>query len=225
MPPTLIPAAARPRQYVLWRQDFDPSLAHDQDCSGRPDAVFVAIQPPADIAEDIYRLGMRIHCSEKLNCSPVLPRCLHLTLLGVGHYLDLSYPAFDRLLRALAKVAMPSFRFALNRAVSFDNKSNWPFVLVGDDSTTPGIHMLRAKLVDALHEVGFRLGAPSLTPHMTLFRAGRRLDEYAIDEIGWTVREFVLIHSLQGQHEHKVLGRRELQSSANRPSALTAPAP
>jgi RNA 2',3'-cyclic 3'-phosphodiesterase len=101
---------------------------------------------------------------------------------------------------------VPSFRFALNGAMSLDNKSDWPFVLVGDDYTTPGMHMLRSKLVDALCEAGIRRKVASFTPHMTLFRAGRRLEERTIEEIAWTVREFVLIHSLRGRRQHRELG-------------------
>lgn len=215
MSPALISeTAARPRQYVLWNEDFDPSVALDRDFSGRPDAVFLAVQPPAEIARHVYHLAKRVFRDERLNCSLVLPRCLHLTLLGVAYYSHLPCATLDGLLRTLANVVMPPFRFALNWVMPFDNKSNWPFVLVGDDYTTPGMHMLRSKLVDALREVGIRRTAPSFTPHMTLFRAGRKLEGRAIDEIDWTVRAFALIHSLHGQHEHKVLGRWPLTGPA-----------
>jgi 2'-5' RNA ligase len=206
---------ARPRQYVLWNEDFDPLVAQDQDFSGRPDAVFLAIQPPAEIAEHVFRLGARIHRDERLNCSQVLPRCLHLTLLGIDYFPNLSRAELEGILRALARVVMPSFLFALNQAVPFRNKSNWPFVLVGDDITVPGIHMLRSKLVGALREIGFGFKVPSFTPHMTLFRAKRKLAERVIEDVSWTVCDLVLIRSLHGHSRHEELGR----------WPLTAPAP
>ena len=137
----------------------------------------------------------------------VLPRCLHLTLLGIAYYANLPQETLNGLRRALGRVVTPPFRFALNRATSFENESNWPFILVGDDITTPGMHMLRAKLVDALREVGFRRSAPSFTPHMTLCRAEKEPEDSTIDDISWTVCDFVLIRSLHGQSRHEVLDR------------------
>jgi RNA 2',3'-cyclic 3'-phosphodiesterase len=208
MSPALIAeTAVRPRQYVLWSKDFDPPIAAlDPDFSGRPDAVFLAVLPPAEIADYVYRLSKRLHHQQGLNCPLVLPPCLHITQLGIDYYANLSQPALDGLCRALSRVVMPPFRFALNRATFFENEANWPFVLVGDDRTTPGMHILRAKLVTALREVGFKRSAPSFTPHMTLCRPKTMPEEYKIDGVGWTVRDFVLIHSLHGQHKHEVLG-------------------
>ncbi len=40
------------------------------------------------------------------------------------------------------------------------------------------------------------------TPHITLLWADRRIEEYPIAPIGWTVREFVLTISLEGQSRH-----------------------
>ena len=42
----------------------------------------------------------------------------------------------------------------------------------------------------------------SFTPHVTLLWADRRVDEYPIAPISWTVREFVLTASLQGYARH-----------------------
>lgn len=42
-------------------------------------------------------------------------------------------------------------------------------------------------------------------PHMTLLYRGQLIPEVVLDEpVGWTVRDFVLVHSLQGEgrHEH-----------------------
>jgi 2'-5' RNA ligase len=36
------------------------------------------------------------------------------------------------------------------------------------------------------------------TPHITLFYAERNIEEHPIEPIGWTVNQFVLIHSKQG---------------------------
>jgi 2'-5' RNA ligase len=48
-----------------------------------------------------------------------------------------------------------------------------------------------------------RLANTNFTPHVTLLYDARDVDEYPIEPIGWTVKEFVLIRSLNG-HEHLV---------------------
>jgi hypothetical protein len=46
-------------------------------------------------------------------------------------------------------------------------------------------------------------------PHVTLLHAERNVEEYPIEPIGWTVNEFVLIHSMHG---HVRLARRPLRA-------------
>ena len=48
-----------------------------------------------------------------------------------------------------------------------------------------------------------RLANSNFTPHVTLLYDTRDVEEYPIEPIGWTVKEFVLIRSLNG-HEHLV---------------------
>jgi len=51
------------------------------------------------------------------------------------------------------------------------------------------------------------VGARQSTPHLTLLYDARRVDEQPIDPIRWTVREFVLVHSLLGQTRYIPLGK------------------
>jgi hypothetical protein len=46
-------------------------------------------------------------------------------------------------------------------------------------------------------------------PHVTLLHAERNVEEYPIEPMGWTVNEFVLIHSMHG---HVRLARRPLRA-------------
>jgi 2'-5' RNA ligase len=48
-----------------------------------------------------------------------------------------------------------------------------------------------------------RLATTNFTPHVTLLYDARDVDEFPVEPIGWTVKEFVLIRSLNG-HEHLV---------------------
>ena len=57
----------------------------------------------------------------------------------------------------------------------------------------------------AIASKGLRsLAKKDFTPHVTLLYAERNVEEHPIEPIGWTVSEFVLIHSMRG-HVH--LGR------------------
>ncbi|MGH8283840.1 MAG: 2'-5' RNA ligase family protein [Gammaproteobacteria bacterium] len=56
-----------------------------------------------------------------------------------------------------------------------------------------------------------RLVKREFTPHVTLLYGNNVMKPQSIEPIGWTVREFVLVHSLLGRTEHRVLERWPLQ--------------
>ena len=68
-----------------------------------------------------------------------------------------------------------------------------------------GVTALQHALGTALAKAG--LAARPSAPHLTLLYDACRVDEQAIDPVGWTVREFVLVHSLLGQTTYIPLGR------------------
>ena len=49
--------------------------------------------------------------------------------------------------------------------------------------------------------------ASQVTPHVTLLYDDVLVEERAVEPIRWTVREFVLVHSLLGQTRHVPLAR------------------
>ena len=77
------------------------------------------------------------------------------------------------------------------------------FVLIGEKGLRR-LQSFRQTLGAALTRRGLRrLANTNFTPHVTLLYDARGVDEYPVEPIGWTVREFVLIRSLNG-HEHLV---------------------
>lgn len=154
MPPTLILNTVRPRQGMLWSEDFDPWAVPDGAVSGRSDTVFLALRPPSEIAGRAYRVGRHFRDRRGLHCSLTEPERLHLTLLGVGMWEAQSRTAIEAICRILATVPMRPFLIGLNRMMSFDNKHDWPLVLAGDDRTIPGIVMLRENIISALRYPG-----------------------------------------------------------------------
>lgn len=53
---------------------------------------------------------------------------------------------------------------------------------------------------------------PQYTPHISLLYDDQCMAEQAVETIGWTVREFVLVHSLLGQGQHVPLAHWPLQA-------------
>lgn len=47
----------------------------------------------------------------------------------------------------------------------------------------------------------------TFTPHTTLLYDGQRIESQAIDPVGWTAREFVLVHSELKKTRHNILAR------------------
>ncbi len=94
-----------------------------------------------------------------------------------------------------------------DRAASFHNGGNNPFVLQGGE----GLEALKTfqrdlGLAMARAEIG-KLVDKSFTPHVTMLYDRRLVAEQTIEPVRWTVGGFTLIHSLLGRTEHIPLGR------------------
>jgi 2'-5' RNA ligase len=107
---------------------------------------------------------------------------------------------------------MPRFRVSFDWVASFRSKDKHPLVLRGDDGVS-GLILLREKLVAATVDIQGVLSSAKngFTPHLTLLYDEQEVREEAVEEICWTVNEFVLIRSIYGQSEHRVLKRWPLQ--------------
>src|SRR6202043_848028 len=99
-------------------------------------------------------------------------------------------------------VRMKPFEVSFDRTSSFRGKlGNHPFVLLGDNGLSR-LRSFRRTLGAAMMRKGFRrLVNTGFTPHVTLLYDIRNVEEQPIEPILWTVREFVLVHSMRG-HAH-----------------------
>src|ERR1700722_4861068 len=95
------------------------------------------------------------------------------------------------------------FKVAFDRATSFAGSD--VLVLCGGDGVD-GIVMFHHALSVAMRKFGLNVGS-QFTPHITLQYNGRRVEEQFIEPIRWTVRDFVLVHSLRGRTMHIPLER------------------
>jgi 2'-5' RNA ligase len=169
--------------------------------------LFLGAVPDADARAKIDRLSRILKRSHRFDGASIKPECLHVSLLGLGR-LGLGSPSED-LVRtgheAAAAVRMARFDVTFDRTVSFRGKSGQlPFVLIAGDGWS-ALQSLRQQLVEALRRKAMKgVARRAFTPHVTLWYGESGIAECPIEPIGWTVREFVLIHSLHG---HTCLAR------------------
>jgi 2'-5' RNA ligase len=171
------------------------------------DVLFFALQPDATAASAIADLAARLRSRYGLKGKLQSPERLHVTLYFMGNFRGVPQEIVDRACNALAAFRAPSFEVCFDRVMSFRRKSNRPVVLVGGELLTP-LQQFQSQLSTAL--VRAHLPDPekmTFTPHVTLLRDDREVPEQGVNPVRWTAREFVLVHSLFGRGQHRVLAR------------------
>jgi len=173
------------------------------------DRLFFALQPSMAACEQITALGKVLSETHGLHSKLIAPERLHITLHHLGDHAGVPADVVEAAGRAAVRLACSPFEVVLDRAMSFRmRRDKAPFVLrtaEGQDSA----------LMDFQRELGLAMAREGLghsvdvrfTPHVTLTYAPRELPESPVEPVRWTVREFVLIHSLLGKTQHRVLGR------------------
>ena len=167
------------------------------------DSLFFAALPDAPARARIGALTHGLRETYALTGKPLAER-LHVSLHGIGEYASFPNEVASLAIEAAAAIAVAPFEIGFDRVMSFAGKpGQLPLVLRGEGAA--GFTALQDALGTALAKVG--LGARQSAPHLTLLYDARRIDEQPIDPISWTVRQFVLVHSLLGQGVYKSLGR------------------
>lgn len=131
----------------------------------------------------------------------------HITLQHIGDYPALPYDVVEAAMEAASAIAMPSFTVTFDTASSFRSRGPHPLVLRGNHGVA-GLLSLQQRLGAAMERIG--LGPArrqSLTPHVTLLRDARSIDEQPIEPVTWTVRKFVLGYRLLGHSQYGPLRR------------------
>jgi len=181
----------------------------------RSDRLFFAIKPDAPAAARIERLARDLRSELGLRGSPFERERLHVTLYFIGDFPGIPDGAVERLSQIAGSAADTApFRIRFDRVGSFPRKDRRrPLVLQGDDGVL-AVTALHDRLHGALAEAGLVPPAPGrYTPHLTLLYDDRSVADLTIDPIVWTVREFMLMHSLIGRSRHETLARWPLRGS------------
>lgn len=170
--------------------------------------IFFACLPDEETASRIHALAQRFKDEKGFQGTPILPEHLHVTLFHLGDWAALPEEIVRLAREAAAAVEARPFEVAFTRAESFRNSTGvYPFVLTGDKEWAAW-RPLHAALAAALKRAG--LGGSTqgeFKPHITLLRDALRVPPAAIAPVWWTVRDFVLVHSLLGKTTHIHLGR------------------
>ncbi len=137
-------------------------------------------------------------------------RHLHVSLVLLGDHDGLPRPLVDAACSAGSLVQAKAFDISFDRLSAFGGGA---LVLRGSDGV-PALQAFWRALAAVLSDSPLKsLVAKSIEPHVTLLRDKARVpkvDERPIEPIGWTVREFVLIHSFLRQDRYQIIRRWQL---------------
>lgn len=173
----------------------------DSFASRRCANLFLAAVPDAGTAVRIHLLAGALKRAHRFDGRLIPPERLHISLFALGGLAEGQHCAAWE---AAMEVRTAPFEVSFDRTASFRSRSgNRPFVLVGEKGLQ-ALQSFRQMFGAALARRGMRrLATTNFTPHVTLLYDARDVDEYPVEPVGWTVKEFVLIRSLNG-HEHLV---------------------
>jgi 2'-5' RNA ligase len=201
-----------PGQLMFDGADFGPKLrsaASRRLPQSQPDRLFFAIRPSETDAQRIEELTQDLRRRYGLSGPSIGIARFHISLYSV--FSGGGEPVAPIIATAgsvASRIAIPSFAFRFDRVASFrGGAEKWPVVLYGGDSVD-AVAALQEAVRAAMHDVGLAcLPQRRAAPHLTLLYDQKTLAEEAVEAIGFPVREFVLIRSLQGRARHVQLAR------------------
>ncbi len=169
--------------------------------------LFLALQPPAEMWPALRQLEQQQRQLHGFQGRALRDEHLHLTL---QHLLDHEALPDDWIARAgVAVESVKRHKLALrfDRVMSFARRTdNRPFVLLAQEGIQPLLGLQRA-LGEAMKRVGFLQVDRSFTPHVTLLYDRQQVLMQTVEPLQWQAQEIVLIHSLLGRTQHRVLAR------------------
>lgn len=161
--------------------------------------LFFGIWPDARAAESLRRLMARLRQDGVMPGKPVDTGRLHLTLHHLGDFADqIPRSLLPTAREAAATVRTPPFDVVFDRI----GGARGQFLLRASDKLA-ALRDFRQALSHALVKAGLRRHiAMTFNPHVTLSYDFSDVPEMPIQPISWSVRDFVLVESLLGQHKH-----------------------
>lgn len=169
------------------------------------DRLFFALFPDTPTAARIVERARALRAQHGMTARVQDAARMHITLQHLGDFAGVPQRIVESASAAAATVAMAPFEVTFDRAASFGgNPKALPYVLLGNENAA--LKAFNKTLGGAMAKALLPPDA-TFTPHVTMLRDPVSASEQPIEPITWTVREFVLIHSLLGQTRHIPLGR------------------
>jgi 2'-5' RNA ligase len=169
--------------------------------------LFFAVFPDDPARRAIARVAEDLRSRRMVRGRWIDPSRYHMTLHFLGDDPELRQDLVDRAIAAAMKVKLPAFELKLDHLGSFQRRKP-PGILRCADGVMP-VHALWQALRRELIHIGLGVVLEQdFTPHITMFYGdGARLEPAAIEPIAWTVREFVLVHSVVDRKDYRILAR------------------
>jgi RNA 2',3'-cyclic 3'-phosphodiesterase len=175
----------------------------------RTDRLFLGTFLDPGTAAGVVQLSHRLRDDYGLRGKSLAADRLHVTLNHLGDHAGVPQSVVAAAREAAAALSESSFEVTFDRVMSFRTRGlKQPFVLSGEGEGIAAMMAFQQSLAMAMRKAGLgRWVGTRFKPHMTLLYDDRLVGEQIVEPISWTVREFVLVHSLLRQTRHIPLGR------------------
>ncbi len=184
------------------------SLSGIEEPLARTDGLFFAAIPTPQAAAQIEQRAGDFRRELGLKGRPLTTDQFHITLHYLGAHAGVPQGIVAKASETAAAIRMAPFEVVFDCAMSFSGKSSSRPLVLCSSKKLPALAAFQQKLSAEIRKAGLHQWVqPSFVPHVTLLYDGRRVPSQAIEPVGWTVREFVLVHSLLGRGQHRPLAR------------------
>ena len=174
--------------------------------------LFLAIRPRAPVDVQIGNFAdAEAHGAQRVRTDH-----LHATMAITDDFATAPIRLGEALIAVGAQVGAAPFDMALDRLAGSRRS-----VALRPSRRIEGLQALHVQIAQGMRRAGLALRAGwRFSPHVTLFYRYGAPFTRPISGFRWQVDELVLIHSLVGQAEHRVLGRWALDGHGDRQLAL-----
>jgi 2'-5' RNA ligase len=172
------------------------------------DRLFIGIFPPAPVCTLISRTADELRARHALSGKPLPPERFHVTLFDLGDYVGLPEGLARSAVEAAATVSARPFEVQFDFVESFATRQPKLPLVLRSSTAIERLMDFQQQFGHALKRTGLgRFVGPQFTPHVTLLYDPQSVAREPVEPVGWTVNEFVLVHSLLGQTRHLKIGR------------------
>lgn len=179
------------------------------------DGLFLAVLPEVHARSRIRGAADQLRAQHGLQGRLIAAERYHVSLLSFGEYHGLPPNLVPEVTRAAAAIEAPPFDVVFDRAMSFGGGKQRTLVLCASDGAAKLVALQRVVSAGMQKLRSARIKS-QFVPHLTLLYDERSIEEQPIERIGWTVTEFVLVHSLLGRGQYNILGRWPLRADGVR---------